>query len=547
MTQQVAEALGGLGLFLLGMIILTDGLRALAGDAVHRAIFRFTKSPTTGAVTGACLTALLQSSSVTTVATVGFVSAGLLSFPQALGVLFGANIGTTATGWMVALIGFEIGIGSLVLPVLFAGVLIRLFGRGHAASAGWAIVGFAVIFLGIEAMQGGMAGFEGVVTPDDFPADTYLGRLLLVAIGAGLTVVTQSSSAGVATALAAVAAGAISFPQAAAMVIGMDVGTTSTTAIATIGGSVQTKRTGFAHVVYNVLTGIGAYLLLDPYVLAVDALFDGGVDASPTLALVGFHTTFNGIGVLAVLPLTSAFARLMTRIVPQRTPELGATLDTSLLDDPIAAALDLLATVRAIAVELFDLIADALEPGRPAAVDEARTRRVDRAIDEARRYADGIHAPAERSEAHRLLVASMHAIDHLDRLEARCHRADRIEALRDEGQLQELSKTVHDALRESIQRLEGDTEELAASRLLEARDAVRGERQPYRRRVLARVPDAEHTLDRAILQLDAIRWLHRCTYHTWRIVIHLEEALESTPRSEGARPGALRAEIDRQD
>ncbi len=545
MTVQVFQAIGGLGLFLLGMIVLTEGLRALAGDAVHRILFRFTKSPTSGALTGAGVTAVLQSSSVTTVTTVGFVSAGLLAFPQALGVMFGANIGTTATGWMVALLGFKLDIGRLVLPLLFAGVMLRLFGRGRLANAGWALAGFAVIFLGIDAMQAGMAGFEGVMTPDDFPPDTLVGRVLLIGIGAAVTLVTQSSSAGVATALTAVDAGALSFPQAAAIVIGMDVGTTSTTAIATLGGSAQTKRTGYAHVVYNLLTGVAAFLLLDPYVLAVDALFDGGPAANPTIALVGFHTAFNTLGVAAVLPFTKAFARLMNRIVPEKGPELAARLDPALLGDPTAAALSLFGAVRAITAELFAAIGHALDPAHPAAVERERLERVDRAVDEARRFADRINAPPDREEAQRLLLASMHAIDHLDRLIERGRRRERIATLRKDERLRELSAVVWEALAASAVVLRGDEERVDASGLLNARDTVRAERQPYRQQVLADVPGTEVTLDEAIQRLDAIRWLHRTAYHAWRIAHNLDAAREPEPVAVTEHPS--RAEIEREE
>ena len=541
MSAEVLQALGGLGLFLLGMIVLTEGLRELAGDSVHRILFRFTRTPTSGALCGAGLTALLQSSSVTTVTTVGFVSAGLLAFPQALGVLFGANIGTTATGWMVALLGFKLGIGRLVLPLLFAGVLLRLFGRGRVKSAGWALAGFVVIFLGIEAMQAGMAGFEGVLTPDDFPPDTFVGRALLIGIGILVTLVTQSSSAGVATALSAVSAGALTFPQAAAMVIGMDVGTTSTTAFATIGGSAQTRRTGYAHVVYNLMTAVGAWLLLDPYVSAIDRLFEGGAGGNPALALVGFHTTFNTVGVVAVLPFTGAFARLMNRIVPERGPDFAARLDAKLLGEPTTAALALWSTVREMSADLFVNIERALQHGQE--VESEPLELIDRGVDAARRFADRIAAPAAREQAQRWLLTSMHAIDHLDRLVERCRRREMIETVHAAARLRELSVVLREALAASAVTLRGDGDAPAEPALRRARDVIRAERQPYRQRILAGVPAREIALDQAIMRLDAIRWLHRTTYHAWRIALNLEQARQPALPATAEHPS--RAEIER--
>lgn len=245
------QAVGGLGIFLLGMLIMTEGLRALTGNAIQRLLIRFTQTPTSGALTGAIATAILQSSSATTVAAVGFVGAGLLTFPAALGIIFGANIGTTITGWLVALIGFKLQLGTLMMPLILIGVLMRLFAKVRPGQIGYALAGFGLIFVGIEAMQQGMAGLESHFLADTFPANTFTGRLILVLLGIVVTLITQSSSAGVAAALTALFTGTIEFEQAAALIIGMDVGTTVTAIIATIGGSVGSRRTGLSHIVYN--------------------------------------------------------------------------------------------------------------------------------------------------------------------------------------------------------------------------------------------------------------------------------------------------------
>ena len=138
------------------------------------------------------------------------------------------------------------------------------------AHIGTALAGFSLLFVGIDMMQDGMGAFQGLVTPDRFPPDTLSGRLQLVLLGVLVTVVTQSSSAGVAAALAAIASGAITLPQAAAMVIGMDIGTTFTAALATVGGSTAARQTGFAHVIYNVLTGVMAFVLLGPFIALME-------------------------------------------------------------------------------------------------------------------------------------------------------------------------------------------------------------------------------------------------------------------------------------
>ncbi len=413
------QALGGLGLFLLGMTTMTNGLKSLAGAALRRALARFTRSPSSGAATGAITTALIQSSSATTVTAVGFVGAGLLTFPQALGIIFGANMGTTITGWFVALFGFKLKIDLFALPLVLLGVLMHLFGKGRTGSIGLAVAGFGLLFVGMEVLKDGMAAFEGVVTPQSFPPDTIPGRLLLVLIGVVITLVTQSSSAGVATALAAVNANTISFPQAAAMVIGMDVGTTVTAAIATIGGSTDARRTGFAHVIYNVITAVGAFLLLTPYSWACAKFAPEAFPENPEIALVGFHTLFNTLGVLLVLPFSNQFARMIERLVPDRPVKFTQRLDPTMLKNPAVA----LQAVSATLIEIAEFVLADLRIMLSEAVDDrpddsmvvarealARTREFLIAIDTTQDH-------ELSSERH---LSAIHAIDHLRRLVRRC-------------------------------------------------------------------------------------------------------------------------------
>ena len=289
----LAQVAGGIGLFLLGMIVLTDGLRALAGNAMRSALMRFTKSPVSGALTGATSTAILQSSSLTTVAAVGFVGADLITFPDALGIIFGANIGTTLKGWIIALLGFKFSLGNIFLPLVFVGAILKLFTKGRLSTIGYTIAGFGLIFVGITYMQSSMSELHSFISFENLPADSITSRLFLVLIGIVFTAITQSSSAGVVAALTALYAGLINFNQAAALVIGMDIGTTMTAALATIGGSVGVKRTGFSHVIYNLLTATGALILLTPYTRIWEYFSPGSLINNAEIALVGFHTFFN--------------------------------------------------------------------------------------------------------------------------------------------------------------------------------------------------------------------------------------------------------------
>ena len=215
----ISNLIGGIGLFLLGMILMTDGLKALAGNALREWLSRFTGSKFKAVLTGVSITAVVQSSSVTTMATIGFVSAGLLSFTNAIGVIIGANLGTTSTGWIVSLLGLKLSIGQFILPLIGVGALLKLFSRGRTANIGIALAGFATIFVGIQTMQNGMTGLAEHIDLSQYSAAGIQARLLLVLIGAAITLVMQSSSAAVATTLTALAAGTISIEQAAALVM----------------------------------------------------------------------------------------------------------------------------------------------------------------------------------------------------------------------------------------------------------------------------------------------------------------------------------------
>ena len=517
------EVLGGLGVFLVGMVAMTDGLRALAGDALNRALVRFTRSPLTGALTGAGVTAVVQSSSATIVATVGFVSAGLLTFPQALGVVIGSNVGTTVTGWLVVVVGFELSIGQALLPALLVGVVLRLFARGRTADIGWALAGFALVFQGIALMRAGAEPLSAGMTLDAIGADGWGGRLLLLAIGAGVTALTQSSSAGVAATLTALHAGALTLPQAAVLVIGMDVGTTSTAAIASLGGSLATRRTGLAHVVYNLFTAVGALALLEPYTALVGEGSEPTV--SPPIALVGFHTLFNSLGVILVVPFTGLLARLMERIVPERDPRIEQRLDPALLADPAAAVAALWSSVRDLTEASFGVTADTLGARDTTGSLAGRLSEFASGVIATRRFADAIHTEPRRPEAHARHLAAMHALDHLDRLLDRCAQTTRAETCHEDPWLAAHAEKLRDAVTAARSALRAGAPFPDDERTRQLKSEIEAERQSYRVHTLRDAASHLQPLDVAIRRLDALRWLRRITHHVARIEYHLRAGI----------------------
>jgi phosphate:Na+ symporter len=294
---------GGLGLFLLGMTMMSDGLKLAAGPALHRILAGATQTRWHALGSGVLVTAMVQSSSAVTVAAIGFVNAGLLGLPAALWVLFGANVGTTMTGWIVALVGLKFKVEALALPLVGLGVLLRMSGenqrRGHV---GTALAGFGLLFVGIATLQQSFAGLAGQVSlPQGSGVLTLLAQL---GIGVLMTVLMQSSSASMTIALAAAQGGLIDTQGAAAVVIGANVGTTVTALLAAIGATSNARRAAAAHVAFNLITATVALLLL-PWLIdalgrAREALH---LPPDPATKLALFHTTFNLLGVLLMWPV----------------------------------------------------------------------------------------------------------------------------------------------------------------------------------------------------------------------------------------------------
>ena len=354
---------GGVGLFLLGMGLMTDGLRLAAGPALERILARSTKTPLRGLASGALVTVAVQSSSAVTVAAIGFVNAGLLSLGQALWVLFGANVGTTMTGWLVALVGMKFKIDAFALPLIGIGMLLRLTGDGSRRGAlGMALAGFGVLFLGIDLLK---ETFSGVAADFTLPQwDGIVGVIAMVLIGILMTVLMQASAAALVIAFSAAQSGLVSLEAAAAVVIGANIGTTVTAMLAAIGATSNAKRAAAAHILFNVLTGVVALLLL-PWLLGflgfVRELLE--LDAAPAAKLALFHTAFNILGVILIWPLAGRLTDFLLRRFKSAEEDEARPryLDKNVLAVP-ALALD------ALARELHRLGGIALDTVRAAFV-----------------------------------------------------------------------------------------------------------------------------------------------------------------------------------
>jgi phosphate:Na+ symporter len=339
----IGPLIGGLGLFLLGMGMMTDGLKLAAGPALQSILAAATHTRWHALGSGILVTALVQASGAVTVATIGFINAGLLGLAPALWVLFGANVGSTMTGWLVAAVGLKFKIEALALPLIGAGMLLRLIGAGRRGGAfGTALAGFGLLFMGIGLLQQSFTGLAGQLSlPQGDGALTVAAQLL---IGVVMTVLMQSSSASIAIALTAAQGGLIEAQGAAAVVIGANIGTTFTALLAAIGATPNARRAAAAHVIFNLITACVALALL-PWLIAALTRAQAalGMADDPAMLLALFHTTFNLLGVVLMWPLAAGLTRWLQQRFRAREEDQAQPqfLDDNVLAVP-ALALDAL-------------------------------------------------------------------------------------------------------------------------------------------------------------------------------------------------------------
>lgn len=323
----VLKFVGALGLFLFGMKLMSDSLQKLAGDKMRTILSKMTSNRFGGVLTGAGITTLIQSSSATTVMVVSFVNAGLLKLSGAIAVIMGANIGTTVTAWIISLLGFEFDIYKLVYPAIAIAAPFLFIEKRK--SVGEFLVGFALLFMGLEALKGGVPNFtlpqySGVL---EFIASMsgygYLSILLFVLIGTILTVVVQSSSAMMAVTLVMCAKELIGFEVAAALVLGENIGTTITANIAALMANSTAKRAARAHMMFNVIGVLWMLILFYPFLHMIGYIVEpnsgNGIAlaaASIPVALSLFHSMFNILNTSILVWFIPSIERIVSKMVP---------------------------------------------------------------------------------------------------------------------------------------------------------------------------------------------------------------------------------------
>ena len=339
--------LGAVGIFLYGMTLMSEGLQKAAGNGLRNILGAMTRNRFTGALTGFSITALIQSSSASTVMVVSFVSAGLMTLAQSVAVIMGANVGTTATAWIITLFGFKVDIGTFAIPIIAFCIPLLFSSNSKRKSIGEIILGFALLFIGLDWIEANVPDLKS--SPEIFGFLThyadmgYVSVLLFVLIGIITTMIIQSSSAAIAIVLIMCTKGWITFDLACAMILGSNIGTTITPIIASLGANLAAKRAALCHLMFNVLGTIWALALFYPFTdltvwvtehlgqgnpTELYATINGSTPADPTqiavmagwasFGLSIFHTIFNLINLSVMIWMTKFYVKVVEKIMPSK-------------------------------------------------------------------------------------------------------------------------------------------------------------------------------------------------------------------------------------
>jgi len=348
------EIAAGVSIFLFGMIFLEDGFRAFTGGVLEKLLAKTTDKLWKSISFGVVSTTVMQSSSLVSVITISFLSSGLVGLAAGIGIIFGANLGTTTGAWLIAGFGLKVKISAYAMPMLVFGVILVFQKSRNLKGIGYVLAGLGLLFLGIHHMKEGFEAFRETIDLTQFAVGGYAGLFLFAAIGIAATVIMQSSHATLVIIITALSVGQITYENALALAIGANVGTTITAIIGAMSANYQGKRLAGAHLIFNMITGLIAIAFIWQIIWSVDWISTnvGIADDNYTLKLAVFHTVFNLIGVIVMAPFVGALVRLLERALP--TPEASIVeaqfLNASAADFPET----LLASVRNEVFHLYD-------------------------------------------------------------------------------------------------------------------------------------------------------------------------------------------------
>lgn len=340
---EVLQLIGALGFFIYGMKVMSDGIQKVAGSKMRDILGAMTSNRVFGLITGFLVTALVQSSSATTVMIVSFVNAGLLSLVESIGVIMGANIGTTITAWLISILGFKVKISALALPIIAIGFPMLFSSRAKINSWAQVLIGFALLFMGLDELKHAVPDLksnpEMLSFLQNYADLGYLSTFIFIIVGTILTLVVQSSSAAMALTLVMCNEGWIPFELAAAMVLGENIGTTITANLAALVGNVHAKRAAGAHFIFNVFGVIWMFIVFPFFLKGISYYMGAYMDMYPSaesvnyspehipIALSIFHTTFNILNVLMLVWFVGFIAKTVIRVIPSKGDDEDFSLE----------------------------------------------------------------------------------------------------------------------------------------------------------------------------------------------------------------------------
>lgn len=540
---------GGLGLFLFGMKIMSEGLQKVAGDKMRKILSALTANRFISTLVGLSVTAIIQSSSATTVMVVGFVNAGLMSLYQAIGVVLGANIGTTITAQLIA---FKIT--AYALPAIGAGTALKLFSRNRKwVYAGEILLGFGILFFGLATMK---EAFEPVKTSVEF-RDMFLlvgdHYLLGVLIGAVLTIIVQSSTATLGITLALATSGIISFEASVVLILGENIGTTITANLAAIGTNLAARRTALAHFLFNLIGVAYMVAFLPIFMNLVDMItpgaadfvietqnqaanFGGSVGDKPFIArhIANTHTLFNIINTLIFLPMIGILAKLSTLLIRGKEVEMEYHLkyiDNRVLNTPPIALGQARAETRRMAqltLEMLEgtieFLADNNDKRVPAL--EKKEEAVDLLQREITDFLVALSQQSISQDSSKDIASLMHMVNDLERVGDHCENLWRL-GLRRKGEkvtfseianaeIQEIGEKSKDFLSFTVQALERQDKTIheKASFMEEEIDQLE---ETFRNNHIARLNTSECAVDPGLIFVDMLHNFEKIGDHTFNV------------------------------
>ena len=386
---------GALGFFIYGMKVMSEGIQKVAGDKMRKILGAMTSNRFSGVFTGFFLTSVIQSSSATTVLVVSFVNAGLLTLVQSIGVIMGANIGTTITAWIISIIGFKLKIDAYALPIIAFGMPLLFFNRAKIKSWGEVLIGFALLFLGLAYLKDSVpdlgANPEILEFLSNYTDLGFISILIFIGIGTLITVIVQSSSAALALTLVMANNGWIPFELAAAMVLGENIGTTITANLAALIANVHAKRAAAAHFIFNMFGVVWIILLMPFFLDAINSYMVSNGNPSPfndstqiPIGLSIFHTSFNIINTLILIGFVGFISKTVTRMIPSKGDDEEFRLEyisTGLMD---TAELSLAEATKEVA-KFGEITSQMLRQLRQL-VETYRAKKQDKLLSKIRKY-----------------------------------------------------------------------------------------------------------------------------------------------------------------